>query len=95
MEINTFVVVTTDADNRGVFAGVLESQNGADVVLSEARMVVYWDESTRGVVGLAKNGPGNKCRISPGAPIMELSHVTCVMACTQAAAERFRLEPWG
>jgi len=95
MNQGQFVLVTTDHNNRGVFAGVFESQTGTTVYLTAARMVIYWDQSTHGVVGLAKNGPGPACRISPAAPEIELAKVTCVMACTDEAVVEFLKEPWG
>ena len=67
MKKGTPVVVTTDSTKRGVFGGLFVSEKSDVVVLSEARMAVYWDKETRGVVGLASTGPTAGCRISPPA----------------------------
>jgi len=87
------VMVTTV--HRGVFAGLLVEDHGETVVIEDARMCVYWDASTRGVLGLARHGPGPLCRISPAAPRLTLRGVTAVADLTPQAWERWRQEPWG
>jgi hypothetical protein len=87
------VMVTTD--KRGVFAGLLEQDDGQAVTLTEARMCVYWSADVRGVVGLAARGPSDTCRVTPAAPRIELRGVTAVFDLTPKALEAWRREPWG
>lgn len=89
-----FVVVTTDKDRSGVFGGILESHNGTDAVLKDARMAVYWSAETRGVLGLASIGPQSGSRITPAVPRIELNGVTSVIDCTDAAKEAWEDAPW-
>lgn len=95
--MSRFVVVTTDVNRRGVFAGVLESGDVAsgNVVLNQAQMAVYWSAETRGVVGLAANGPARGSRITPPVPTMELNGVTAILEATDAAQAAWRAQPWG
>lgn len=90
-----YVVVTTDKDKRGVFAGFLAEDRSPDyVVLHEARMCVYWDKSIRGVVGLAATGPNNGCRISFPATSIKLFGVTSIMTCSEQAKEQWEKNLW-
>ena len=95
MKKGTPVVVTTDSTKRGVFGGLFVSEKSDVVVLSEARMAVYWDKETRGVVGLASTGPTAGCRISPPAKTIKLNGVTSVMEMTPEALAAWRKQPWG
>ena len=86
------VVVTTK--HRGVFMGEIESRNGSEIVLKDARVCVYWSRDTKGFVGLAKTGPLSGSRVSPAAPKLELFDVTSVTHCTPEAVEKWEAEPW-
>jgi len=92
-----FVVVTTDAERRGVFGGFLESYDPKTqiAILTHARMAVYWDVRTHGVLGLASHGPGEGCRISPPVPRVELNGITAVMDISPTAQAAWEAEPWG
>jgi hypothetical protein len=86
------VVVTTA--HRGVFVGYTTDPSDAEIVrLERGRMIVYWPESTRSVVGLAVRGPGAGSRVSPPATIT-LRNVTSVIEATVAASEAWEEEPW-
>ena len=86
------VVVTTA--HRGVFVGYTTDPSDAEIVrLERGRMVVYWSESTRGVVGLAAKGPGAGSRVSPPATI-SLRNITSVIEAREQAAEAWEKEPW-
>ena len=60
-------------NKRGVFFGYVDNDgptneqihDGATVTVKKARMAVYWDRDTRGVLGLAATGPTEGCRIGP------------------------------
>jgi len=89
-----WVVVTTD--KRGVFCGLTDAPVGADpIVLEEARMCVYWDTATRGVLGLAATGPTAGCRITAAPPRVELRGITAVMDCSPEAVAAWQRAPWG
>ena len=91
------VVITTDIDRRGVFFGYLENHNAAQgiAVLSQARMAVYYSPTTKGVLGLAANGPDDKCRIGPAVSRLEVNGVTSVADASPEAVERWEAQPWG
>ena len=89
-----FVVVTTNKDRRGVFGGVLVSHNEDKVVLLDAQMAIYWSCETRGVLGLASDGPQKGSRITPAVPKITLNGVTAVMETTPTAERRWRKGPW-
>lgn len=91
-----FVVVTTDSTRRGVFGGYLESydRDKQIIVLTEARMAVYWSAATKGVLGLASIGPQKGSRITPAIPRIDLNGVTSVMDCTLGAVKQWELGIW-
>lgn len=93
---NQKVVVTTDADRRGVFCGVMEEfdSEARTCVLRDARMVIHWSDFTRGVLGLASIGPQEGSRVTPAIPILEIDGITAVMGCTDLAWSRWEAEPW-
>jgi hypothetical protein len=96
MKKQTKVVVTTDKDRKGVFFGTLMShdEDRETCVLRDARMCVYWSESTKGVLGLASHGPQKGSRITPSVPSIKLNGVTAVMECTEAAAAQWEKGLW-
>ena len=89
-----YVVVTTDANRRGVFGGWLESHKGDVVVLTDARMCVYWSAETRGVLGLASIGPQKGSKITPPVPRIEINGVTAVMDATEVARNAWESGLW-
>ena len=88
------VLITTD--KRGVFFGFInpEDAGNTDIEAEKIQMCVYWDTSVRGVLGLAANGPGSKCRIS--APVSKgiLRGVTFVGECSEEAVKAWESQPW-
>lgn len=85
------VVVTTQ---RGVFFGTLEERSGTDVILSDARVCVYWSKETKGFIGLAATGPRTGSRVSPAAPRMEIVGVTAIVHCSDEAAKQWESGTW-
>ncbi len=86
------VLVTTK--NRGVFFGYLVGDPSEERVdLERARMAVRWTD-TRGVLGLASEGPNGRCRIGPAVPTITLWGITSVSTCTPEAVDRFEAAPW-
>ena len=96
MKIGNFVVITTDSTRRGVFAGILKSHNPdtGRAELTEARNCLYWSKQTRGVLGLASQGPQRGSRIGPAVPSILLNGVTAVIEATSAARVAWEAEPW-
>lgn len=91
-----WVLVTTDKDRRGVFAGRLMGHDAAaaTATLEDAQMAVYWSTDVRGVLGLAATGPTDNCRITPAVPRIELNGVTSVTDLTDEAVKAWRRQPW-
>ena len=89
------VIVTTDHNKRGVFYGVLaDRKSKTELVLTDAKMVIYWSPETHGVLGLAANGPADGSRVSPAVSSIELQGVTAIMDCSEKAIARFAEEIW-
>jgi hypothetical protein len=88
------VLVTTA--HRGVFFGYLHGDAAKEkVVIDRARNVTYWDVSTRSFLGLAAQGPTDKCRVSAAAGEQStLFDITGVFVCTPEAVEKFEKGPW-
>src|SRR4051812_161798 len=91
-QIGRPVIVTTA--HRGVFFGYATgSTDGETIALTRARNCVYWSEDVRGFMGLAANGPSDKCRVGPAADIT-LRAITAVLDVTPAAVARWETAPW-
>lgn len=78
------VVVCTD--KRGVVFGYTNKPNARPVVLTNARMCLYWSAAVGGVFGLADIGPDSQSKISATAPSITLEGVTAVFGVTPQAA---------
>lgn len=88
------VVITTE--NRGVFFGYVEddSKCPAQIEISRARMCVYWNVETKGVLGLAAEGPKDGCKITHAVPKVTLYKVTAVMDASPEATEKWESAVW-
>lgn len=86
------VIVTTA--HKGVFFGYGVPSDAPTIRIERARMVVYWSPDVRGVVGLARTGPTNGCRIGHQAPAITLRDVTAVIEVSPEAAQQFEVAPW-
>lgn len=88
------VVITTE--HRGVFFGYVVDDSKAPerIELESARMCVYWDRATRGVLGLASGGPTSGCKITRPIPKITAWKITAVLDCTPEAAEKWEASPW-
>ena len=86
------VIVTTA--HRGVFFGYAQDTTGDVIVMTRPRMCVYWDQATKGVLGLAATGPTAGCRVTMAPPKIELRGITCVAECTKEAVKRWEGAPW-
>lgn len=77
------VLVCTD--KRGVVFGETTNHAARPIVLTSARMCLYWSADVGGVFGLADIGPTKGCKISAGVPSITLEGVTAVFEVTDAA----------
>lgn len=93
---NSFVVVTTDNEKRGVFGGILieHDKDAKTVVLKNAQMAVHWSAETKGVVGLASRGAARGSKITPPCDEMFIDGVTAVMKATDEAKNSWESQPW-
>ena len=88
------VMVTTA--HRGVFVGLTSDPSDAELItLTRARMVVYYDASCRGVLGVAVRGLGKGSRLSPAVDRIVLRNITSVVDATPEALASWNAEPWG
>lgn len=92
------VLITTDAERRGVFAGSIDTDpmeivRSGLVELTSARNCLYWHETVGGVFGLAATGPNKDCRIGALVPRLFLNGVTSVTIMTDEAAAAWREAP--
>ena len=71
------VIVTTK--HRGVFFGTLASRPPNEGVLTDVRLCIYWDNPTKGFIGLAASGPMGESRLSDSAPSLEIVDVTAIV----------------
>jgi hypothetical protein len=85
------VIVTTA--HRGVFFGYTSKTDGDTIALKDARLCLYWSPDLKGFMGLAANGPSEKCRIGPRADIT-LRSITAVLEVTPEAVTRWEAAPW-
>ena len=85
------VIVTTA--HRGVFFGYATDTDGAQIVLTKARLCLYWSSDVRGFMGLASGGPTNGCKIGPAADIT-LRNITAVLEATPEAVKAWEAAPW-
>lgn len=87
------VMVTTD--QKGVFFGYYFSRSGTEVKLKDVRNCLYWPESQRGFLGLAKYGPAEGSRVGPAAEEVLLLGVTSICFVGKEAERRWLRAPWG
>jgi len=95
------VLVTTDSDRRGVFAGEVpddfDFQKGIEtgvVSLENMRNCIYWSASVGGVFGLAQTGPDENCRIGAKVETVSfLNGVTYIGIISSAAQKAWENAP--
>ena len=85
------VLVTTV--HRGIFCGYATDTDGPTINLRAARLCISWSSDLRGFMGLASDGPNNKCRIGPAADI-QLRDITAVVEISPQAEEKWQQAPW-
>ena len=87
------VLVTTE--HRGVFFGYLDGKPAkAQLTLTQCRNCVYWEVGVHGFLGLAANGPTDKCKVGPAAAELTLYDITGVAVVSPAAVKLWEAAPW-
>lgn len=61
--------------------------------LADARCAVFFDQDTRGMLGLATRGPGASSRITDRCDEIELAYEG-LATCSDAARAKWEAEPW-
>lgn len=90
------VMVTTEW--RGIFFGYVpetEDLTSKIITLKRARNCIYWESGIRGFIGLASDGPSEKCKIGPQASEIVLQGITSVTKVeNKSAIEKWESAPW-
>ena len=86
------LVITTA--HKGVFFGYGTPSDAKTIRLEQVRMCVYWSSETKGVVGLAADGPAKGSRITPAAPAMTIQDVTSCMETSPEAVTAWEKGIW-
>ena len=78
----------------GVFAGVIESRNGKEVVMSDARRIWYWSGAAS-LSQLATTGTSNPkgCKFPVAVPEVLLTEVVEIIPMTDAAIKSIACVP--
>lgn len=86
----SYVIVRTDSE--GVHFGILESQRGQEVVLSDARRIWRWAGT---LSELSLHGADQDwTRISEPVPAIKLLAIE-IIPCTMGATENLKRSRWG
>jgi hypothetical protein len=89
-----YVIVRTYS--AGVFAGTLESRNGKEVVLTDARRIWYWDGAAS-LSQLAVEGTSapETCKFAVAVPRVELTEAIEILDVTGEAQKNIAaVKPW-
>lgn len=87
-----FIVLT---EFKEIFAGWSDSDPNADIItLYKARQVIYYSAETKGLLGLAANGPGKDSRISNECPSMVIRKPVNILVASDSAIEKFGTLIW-
>ena len=90
-----YVIIRTYS--AGVFAGNLESRNGKEVVLKNARSIWYWDGAAS-LSQLAVDGTSKplKCKFPCEVPEITLTEAIEIIPCSEKAEKSIKEVPiWG
>jgi len=85
------VIVCTD--KRGVVFGYTTDIVARPILLTEARMALYWSADVGGVFGLAEIGPTKGCKISATVSSILLEGVTAIFTVDAGAVKAWTAAP--
>ena len=90
-----YVIVRTYS--AGVFAGLLESRKGKEVVLTQARRLWYWrGAATLSQMAMSGTSDPSRCKFPVAVPRVLLTEAIEVLDCTPAARKSIEAVPvWG
>jgi hypothetical protein len=90
------VLITTNKDLRGVFFAYInpEDVDKEIIEVENVQMCVYWSVETRGVLGLAADGPAKGSRVTKPAPRGVIRGITLVAECSKEAVKAWKACPW-
>ncbi len=86
------VMVTTA--HRGVFFGYAIETEGEMIDLKRARMVVYWPQDVRGILGLAVTGPTRGSKITAAVDSIQIRQITAVLEVSAEAVANWEKGIW-
>jgi hypothetical protein len=89
-EEKCFVILT---EFKEIFCGYSTDVSGDRIKLRNARQAIYYSAESKGLLGLAVNGPGSGSKIGPAANI-EVRRVVNVIECSSAAAQVWEKAKW-
>jgi len=88
-----YLIILTEF--KEIFAGWSTDNPEGDIIkLAQARQVVYYSADTKGLLGLAANGPGKDSRVSNECPQVVVRKPVNVLLASDAAIERFKSIIW-
>lgn len=90
--MSRYVIVRTYS--AGVFAGVLESRNGKEVVLTSARRLWYWaGAASLSQMAVSGTSKPSECKFPVAVPRVELMEAIEILDATDAARESIESVP--
>lgn len=91
-EEKKYVIVRTYS--AGVFAGFLESRNGQEATLTDARRLYYWSgAATLSQMAVTGTSKPNECKFPVAVPRVELLQAIEILDCTPEAQESIQGVP--
>jgi len=85
------VIVCTE--HGAVVFGYTNDTTGPEIVLTNARLCIFWNDSVRGVFGLADSGPNENCKVGPAINCTVRS-VIAVLEVSAKAVTKWEEAPW-
>lgn len=91
---NEEIMVVVVTQGNAIFCGWTTTPDADVIKLRAARQAVYYSADTRGLLGLAANGPGKDSRIGPVADIPALRNISQVIECSPEAIKKWEEAGW-
>jgi hypothetical protein len=92
--ISEEVMVVVLTQGNAIYCGWTTEPQAEVMQLRAARQAVYYSADTKGVLGLAANGPGKDSRIGPPADIPALRNISQVILCSPSAIRVWEEAKW-
>lgn len=92
--LGRYVLVTTVARPWTVVVGTLRDERNGELVLADARMIVYYSPDACGLFGAAAHGPGSASRVSAAVDVWIGRAIEQVVGVTPEARALFEAGPW-